>query len=439
MADGELDRIRAVFEAALATAGRLGAAGAKLHYGHRRSMGLSFEAGRLKSSEGADTVGFGVEVLVGGKLARTRCNALSDLDEMVARAVALAKLGSPAHFGAYPAPAAPVRVKTHSESTTALSRDRIVESAGRIVEALKAYDAGMYIQAGGGRSETESLLMSSGGVSHASRGTSWMLSGGVQRTTGTDMLFAGYGRGWRELNAFFDPDAISDRILTDLRHGEKIVEAPTGTVPLFIPPEMVRPMLAPLFLGVNGKNVVKGDSPLRGRLGETIMNPAVTIRDDPHVDFNPGAAEIDGDGVPTRVIDIVKDGVLQTFLYDLDTAGMAKTEPTGNAGCSPYSPQLLPGAQPSDALLAAIDDGIYVRFGIGFGQSNMMNGDVSFNVGLGYRVKRGEILGRVKNTMVAGNFYELFKNNVAISSDTDPILRMPAVVMEGARVSSAAG
>ncbi|WP_413160937.1 metallopeptidase TldD-related protein [Capilliphycus salinus ALCB114379] len=45
----------------------------------------------------------------------------------------------------------------------------------------------------------------------------------------------------------------------------------------------------------------------------------------------------------------------------------------------------------------------------GAGQSNQLAGEFSVNLDLGYKVEKGEIVGRLKNTMVAGNIFEAFK------------------------------
>jgi len=55
---------------------------------------------------------------------------------------------------------------------------------------------------------------------------------------------------------------------------------------------------------------------------------------------------------------------------------------------------------------------------MGFGQSNIMQGDFSVNVSLGYRIEKGEVVGRVKNVMLAGNSYEALKE-IQLSSEAE--------------------
>jgi PmbA protein len=189
-------------------------------------------------------------------------------------------------------------------------------------------------------------------------------------------------------------------------------------------------------MGTNGRNVAKGDSPLAGKLNQGVLAPSLTIVDDPHRDFASGARRLDSNGIATERQTIFEQGELRRFLYDLDSAGLAGAQPTGNDGSNPYSPMLLPGSQSSSQLLENIGDGLYVRDLLGFGQSNIINGDFSGNVGLGYRIKGGKIIGRVKNTMIAGNLYHILGESVTLSSDTEHEGRYPHMVIEGVSVSS---
>jgi PmbA protein len=43
-------------------------------------------------------------------------------------------------------------------------------------------------------------------------------------------------------------------------------------------------------------------------------------------------------------------------------------------------------------------------------------GEFSVNLDLGYKVENGEVVGRVKNTMVAGSIFEAFNNLVELGN-----------------------
>ncbi len=126
----------------------------------------------------------------------------------------------------------------------------------------------------------------------------------------------------------------------------------------------------------------------------------------------------DAEGVPTGRRVLIEDGVLKGYVLDLDSASKLGMEPTGNAVRSySTSPRpsvnnmlILPGERSVDDMIKSMEHGIIVYGVIGGGQSNVLAGDFSVNVGLGFLIEDGEIVGRVKDTMIAGNFYELLKD-----------------------------
>jgi PmbA protein len=415
----------------LRTAEKLGADAAKLSFHHGESLDCAFESGRLKSAGSRETIGYAVQVLAAGRVATTSGNVADDVDLMVERAVTLAKAGSAAHFSAYPHAAPHQQVATYSERTLSLSREQMIRVCQGIVDRLRKRDADLDIQAHCGRREAESILVTSGGVCHENRDTHWSLGAGIQRTRGTDMMFAHSGRSWLDMNDLFDPEYIGDQIETDLDRAENEAPPPRGETVVYLPPSAVGMMLSPVIMGINGRNVAKGTSPLKDKLQQQAFAQNLTLVDNPHIDYCPGAAEIDGDGIPTNRCKLIENGVINMFLYDLDSAGLAGTTPTGHSGCSPYAAELLPGDTPSTDLLASIEDGLYIKSLLGFGQSNIANGDFSSNVALGFRIRNGEITGRVKNTMVAGNIFDVLKADVSLSADRDPVNRMPHMVLRG--------
>ena len=428
----------------LEQATRLGASAAKLLLRHRDKVQCEFEAGSVKSAGSQETLVCTAEVVIAatpeashGRRGTSTGNRLDDLNTIIERAVAVTKAaGSAAHFDAYPAPADVTPVQTHSKRALAFSTDQMIDAYRRMDERLRAYDRDIYVRARAERVAAESLVVTTGGVCHPAQQTTWLLFLEAQQTRGTDIVIAFVFHDWGDLNEAYDPDAMAEQAVTDLRRSETIVDPPCGRVKAYLTPEALEMMLWPLQMGIDGRNVAKGESPLGGRLGEQVLAPTLTIIDDPHQPFAPGACSVDDNGIPTRRQAVFENGVLRRFLYDLDTAGLAKTEPTGNSGCRPHNIMVKPGKRPSDELLRSIDDGLFIRSVIGFGGPGFINGDISCNVGLGFRVKNGEIVGRVKDTMIAGNVYELLARNVQLSSDLDYSGRLPHAVIEGLAVSS---
>ena len=62
-----------------------------------------------------------------------------------------------------------------------------------------------------------------------------------------------------------------------------------------------------------------------------------------------------------------------------------------------------------EEMVLDIKEGLIVEQLMGAEQGNILGGDFSGNVLLGYKIENGKITGRVKNTMVSGNVYQVLK------------------------------
>ena len=164
------------------------------------------------------------------------------------------------------------------------------------------------------------------------------------------------------------------------------------------------------------------------KLGEQVFDEKLSIYDDGTIDHAVGSSPTDDEGIPLRRTSLVENGCVRTFIYDLQTAGLAGAEPTGNGERSPNS---LPSpgyhnaiVEPGDGgsmddLIGGIDEGILVEYTMGASMGNLFSGDFSGNVHLGYKIENGKLAGRVKDTMVAGNTYAALKNIAAIGSEPE--------------------
>lgn len=390
--------------------------GAQVTYSVGESTPVSFENDRLKTIKVSQTSNISLRVVLDGKEGTSNTNDLDDLEGLVDRAVETARYGSPVHY-TFPGQAEGRDVKLFDPAVSALTREQMVQTGQLILDAIKAYNPDLLVDVGISKSENEFTFMNSAGAHFTSRGTQFSMGASAQRIRGEDVLYAWKYRSWRA--KAIDPQAIIDGLIQKLRLAERDAQMPSGRMPVLFTPNACYVLLTSLGMGVNGKNVLKGDSPLSGKLGQKVFDESLSVTDNGLVDYASGSKQYDGEGVPVRVTPIVERGVLVNFLYDLDTAGEAGTQSTGNGpGCHFHNTVVSPGTTPYAEMLRSIERGLLVDSVMGFGQSNIMQGDFSVNVSLGYLVEKGEVVGRVKNVMLAGNSYEALRE-IQLSSETE--------------------
>ena len=88
-------------------------------------------------------------------------------------------------------------------------------------------------------------------------------------------------------------------------------------------------------------------------------------------------------------------------------------------------------------MIGRLNKGVIIYDLIGAGQSNLLSGDYSVNIGLGFYIENGKIKGRIKNAMIAGNIYEdILKNIDEISSDTKIFRKntLPAILFKEKKI-----
>jgi PmbA protein len=197
-------------------------------------------------------------------------------------------------------------------------------------------------------------------------------------------------------------------------------------MPVLFAPGGALALTLPLVEGINGKNVYTGISPLAGKVNERLFDDKVTLVDDGTIHGRFGSAPYDDEGVAHRRNVLIERGVLKGFLYDLKTAAQASVESTGNGSRSLFSPpdpaptNLIweAGDTPLAEMIAGIDEGLLVEDVLGLGQGNVISGAFSNPLSLGFKIEKGEIVGRVKNVSIAGNVYDLLKDVAAVSRET---------------------
>ncbi len=410
------------------------AAEASISYGE--SMPISFESGRLKSIKTDQSTNVGLRVIVDGKLGESHSTDPEDADGLVRWAVEAAQFGKPVSFR-FPGPGRVREVQTYDEAVLPVTKEEMVAIGQELVDGLKAYDPTIVSHANVGKSMERSEFVNSSGLSFSEEGTHFSVSLYGNRIRGTDILWAGDGFGWRK-RVVVDHQAILNKTIQKFRWAERMAKIASGNMPVIFTPSGMHVLLLALQESFNGKNVLLGASPLAGKIGEKVFDEGFSLTDDGTMDYASSSGRYDGEGMPHRRLPMVENGIVRNFLYDLDTASKNGTESTGHGvGCGPTNLVVGEGTTSFEEMIRSVDEGIIVEDVMGLGQGNVISGMFSVNVSLGYKIKKGEIVGRIKNVMLAGNSYEALNRVAAIGDRAEWIsgsLKTPPVLIEGLSV-----
>ncbi len=194
---------------------------------------------------------------------------------------------------------------------------------------------------------------------------------------------------------------------------------------------------------VNSENVQEGRSPWAGKLNEKVASKVLTFLDSPRKPRKFTSVSFDREGVPTRDLVIIEDGVLKSYIYNTYRARRENKKSTGHAsGGYQSTPSVsmnapgLKGLLSLDEMLKMMDEGIFVRRYSG--NVNPVNGIFSGTVKGGKYVKNGNYVYPLIGTMISGNIFELLNNITAISEETETTFfgELPYVLVDNVEVIS---
>jgi PmbA protein len=178
-----------------------------------------------------------------------------------------------------------------------------------------------------------------------------------------------------------------------------------------------------IFSSLDGENVLRGMSFLKGRLGEKVGSDLASFVDDGRMPRAVGSRPFDAEGVPTRRTLAIDKGLVKSYFYDSRSAGKAGATPTGNTrrgfssmpaiGANNF--YLIPGRESKDAVISGVENGVMVTNLLGFGV-NITTGDYSRGAE-GLWIKGGKISHPVDGITIAGNLKDMLGDIVAVASD----------------------
>ena len=218
----------------------------------------------------------------------------------------------------------------------------------------------------------------------------------------------------------------------------------TCEVPVVFDPETAADLLGHVFSALSGYAVYRNATFLKGRLGETVASPLVTVVDEGRRPRGLGSRPFDGEGLSTRTNTPVERGVLRHFMCDSYSGRKIGARPTGCArrgvaggpGVGAGNLSLLPGSASPAEIIADVERGLLVTDLIGFGV-NLVTGEYSQGAS-GQWIEKGRIVHPVHEVTIAGNLAEMLRAVDAVGNDlvfrgsvAAPTLRIDRMTVSG--------
>lgn len=191
---------------------------------------------------------------------------------------------------------------------------------------------------------------------------------------------------------------------------------PTMQAPVMFSADVATGLFGHLVSAISGGNLYRKSSFLLDHLGKQILPDWLTIQEKPHLLKGLASTPFDSEGIRTVERDIVKNGVLETYLLTSYAARKLGMQATGHAG-GIHNWRIAGQGNDFNAMLKQLDRGLLVTELMGQGVSSV-TGDYSRGAA-GFWVENGEIQYPVSEVTIAGNLKQMFSSIVTIGDDIE--------------------
>lgn len=415
-----VETARAAAQALVERALAAGAEAADAIYQGERSSSVQVRLGELEQVNRSEGEEMGLRVFLGKRSATVASSDLGDeaLAALAERAVAMAGQAPEDRYAGL----APDHL-LHSGDLPALDADdgqdpdpAVLRARAFAAEQAALAVPGVTNSSGGSASASAAsvALATSAGFSGAYRATGYSCSAGVIAGEGAAMQRDHAWHGARHMDDLDAAEAIGRLAGTRAVARLNPARPRPGKMPVLFDPRVAATLLGHFSGAISGSAVARKSSFLQDRLGQRVFAPGVSIVDDPLRRRGLRSRPFDGEGVRVGRVELVGDGILNSWIAESASARQLGIEPTGHAsrgaggapGASPSNFYLAAGPQSRDELLALFPEALLVTELIGQGV-NPVTGDYSRGA-VGFMVRGGELAEPVAEITIAANLIDMF-------------------------------
>ena len=193
----------------------------------------------------------------------------------------------------------------------------------------------------------------------------------------------------------------------------------TGKYPIILTRNAAREFISTLFSGIQGMRVYQNSTFLKDALNTKIFPEFINIKEDPWVVGGLGSVAFDSEGVATRPLEVVQNGVLKEFFIDSYSARKLNM-PCNGHNDSVYNIFIsADDAHTCDlqSMMNEVGSGLVINSLMGQG-TNIINGNYSRGAS-GFYFENGNRVHAVDEITIAGNLKDMFLSIAKLGNDLD--------------------
>ena len=222
---------------------------------------------------------------------------------------------------------------------------------------------------------------------------------------------------------------MKDNLIKDIKMALKQTKKEklkTQKYDIIVDSTVMKSILSNFIDMLSATNIRQKISCLEGKLNEKVFSDKLTIIEDPKNDDYPGATTFDDEGTETKKKEIIKDGVLKTYLYNIKEAKEQNQKTTGNgySSISTRNMYIKSGDKTLEEMMKKLKNGIYITDCMGSMNTaiNPNTGNISLQV-FGFIIENGEIKCGFEPSVMTTTIFELLSNIEEIENQVTFIKR----------------
>ena len=331
------------------------------------------------------------------------------------------------------------KINTYNKSLGEVSIDEKLNKLHELEEKIKSGDPRIVEVEGVEYSEstTSETIINSHGLKLSQKNNYFFIYGAALAKEGEQAKSGGDYRLGNDYSKL-DIDELAKSIVSEAVNQLGGEACQSGVYKAVLAPSVVKALLGAYISSAVAEDVQKNSSLFVGKLGQKVASKCVTVEDKP-LSKTVFARYFDDEGVATYNKPIIKNGVLQTYLYNLTTAAKDGVNSTGNgqgAGSKVYTGpwyiEMKPGKKSQEGLFQEVGNGVYITDVQGLHAGlNPRSGNFSLQ-STGFLIKDGKKDRGLDIITVSGNLVTLFQDIVAVGNDSKESIgsKVPSVIVK---------